>query len=31
MYHVGMNSHDCFPVSIDQIIENIKTRLNEKQ
>lgn len=31
MYHVGMDSHDCFPVSIDQIIEDIKTKINEKQ
>ena len=24
MYHVGVDSHDCFPVPIDEVIEEIK-------
>lgn len=24
MYHVGVDSHDCYPVSIDEILEDIK-------
>ena len=24
MYHVGMDSHNCTPVNIDQVIEDIK-------
>lgn len=29
MYHVGVDSHDCFPVSIDQIIEDVKQKKEE--
>lgn len=29
MYHVGMDSHDCYPVEITQIIEDIKAKVNE--
>ena len=26
MYHVGVDSHDCYPVSIDEIIYDIKEK-----
>ena len=29
MYHVGMDSHDCYPVDLDTVIEDIKTKVNE--
>lgn len=29
MYHVGMDSHDCRPVSADQVIEDIKSKVEE--
>lgn len=29
MYHVGMDSHNCYPVSLDSIIEEIKEKTNE--
>ena len=29
MYHVGMDSHNCTPVSIDEIIEDIKKKKEE--
>lgn len=30
MYHVGLDSHNCYPVSIDQIIEDIKENIERK-
>jgi calcineurin-like phosphoesterase family protein len=29
LYHVGVDSHDCYPVSIDQIVEDIKMKFLE--
>lgn len=29
LYHVGVDSHDCYPVSIDQIIEETKAKFLE--
>lgn len=29
LYHVGVDSHNCYPVSIDQVIENIKDKFLE--
>ena len=29
MYHVGVDSHDCYPVSLDQIIEDMKQKVKE--
>ena len=29
MYHVGVDSHDCYPVHIDTIIHEIRMRWNE--
>lgn len=29
MYHVGVDSHDCYPVSIDQIIEEMEAKVQE--
>ena len=29
MYHVGMDSHDCAPVLLDQIIEEMKSKVLE--
>lgn len=29
MYHVGMDSHDCYPVDLDTVIEDIKAKVNE--
>lgn len=29
MYHVGLDSHDCFPVDIDTIIDHIKYKARE--
>ena len=31
MYHVGVDSHNCYPVSVDQIIEDIKEKIAECQ
>lgn len=28
MYHVGVDSHDCYPVAIDTIIEEIRYQMN---
>ena len=27
MYHVGLDAHNCYPVSLDQIIEDIKNEV----
>lgn len=29
MYHVGMDSHDCYPVSLDEIIQHIRDKAQE--
>lgn len=29
MYHVGVDSHNCTPVSIDEVISNMKAKVNE--
>jgi calcineurin-like phosphoesterase family protein len=29
MYHVGVDSHNCYPISIDTIIEDIKNKIEE--
>lgn len=29
MYHVGVDSHNCYPVSIDQVIEDTKCKFQE--
>lgn len=29
MYHVGVDSHNCYPVSIDQIIEDMNNKVKE--
>ena len=29
MYHVGVDSHNGYPVSLDQVIEDIKTEMNK--
>ena len=29
MYHVGLDSHDCYPVSVEQILEDIKMKVKE--
>lgn len=29
MYHVGIDSHDCYPVSIDQIIQDMNDKVKE--
>lgn len=29
MYHVGVDSHDCYPVSIDQIIQDMNDKVKE--
>ena len=29
MYHVGVDSHGCYPVSLDQIIEDMKQKVKE--
>ena len=31
MYHVGVDSHDCFPVPIDEVIEEIKMVFQESK
>lgn len=31
MYHVGMDSHDCFPVNIETVIEDIKNKYKESK
>lgn len=30
MYHVGVDSHNCFPVKIDDVIENIISKIKEE-
>lgn len=30
MYHVGVDSHDCYPIHIDDILESIKRRRENK-
>ena len=29
MYHVGLDSHDCYPVSFEQIIIDIRNKIGE--
>lgn len=29
MYHVGMDSHNCYPVSLDTVIEDMKNKYRE--
>lgn len=29
MYHVGVDSHNGYPISLDQVIEDIKTEINK--
>lgn len=29
MYHVGLDSHNCMPVSVEQVIEDIKNKVKE--
>ena len=29
MYHVGMDSHNCYPVALDDIIEEMKAKVKE--
>ncbi len=29
MYHVGMDSHNCYPVELDTIIKDMKQKINE--
>lgn len=29
MYHVGVDSHDCFPIALDNIIEEMKAKVQE--
>lgn len=29
MYHVGVDSHDCYPVLLDQVIEDMNTKVKE--
>lgn len=29
MYHVGVDSHNCYPISIEQIIEDCKAKVEE--
>lgn len=29
MYHVGLDSHNCYPVSIERVLEDIKTKVKE--
>ena len=29
MYHVGLDSHDCYPVSMDQVIEDMNNKVTE--
>lgn len=29
MYHVGVDSHNCFPVPLDQIIDDMKNKVKE--
>lgn len=35
MYHVGMDSHDCYPIHIDDVIESIRNKrmenINERE
>ena len=30
MYHVGMDSHNCYPVLLDTIIEDINQKAKER-
>jgi hypothetical protein len=29
MYHVGVDSHNCYPVNLDDIIEEMKAKVKE--
>jgi len=29
MYHVGVDSHDCYPVSLDKVIEDMNLKVKE--
>jgi len=29
MYHVGVDSHDGYPVSLDQVLEDIRAEMNK--
>ena len=29
MYHVGMDSHDCYPVNIEQVLADIRVKVEE--
>lgn len=29
MYHVGVDSHDCYPILLDDIIQEMKNKMNE--
>lgn len=29
MYHVGLDSHDCYPVSVEQVLEDIRAKVQE--
>ena len=29
MYHAGLDSHNCYPVDLEQVIEDIKNKVNE--
>ena len=29
LYHVGVDSHNCYPVSIDQVVEDIENKFQE--
>lgn len=29
MYHVGLDSHDCYPVNIDDVLEEIKSKIDK--
>ena len=31
MYHVGLDSHNMYPVSIEQIIKDIEKKVREKE
>ena len=29
MYHVGLDSHNCYPVSAEQVLEDIRAKVQE--